>query len=98
MTMPCVVAFLALTSCMWLETVGGKMKRERSIPWNHCKVLLKCTFLLKLLNHSFCICGIKENERQNFLSFVAVLSEIRGFNYTVFSYTFIDVEYIYGFV
>jgi hypothetical protein len=59
-----------------LEIVGGKMKRERSMTWNYCQVLLKCTFLLKLLNHSFYVCSIKEHERWNILSFVAVLLEI----------------------
>jgi len=56
---------------------------------NHCQVLLKCMFLLKLLNHSFCVCSINEHERRNILSFVAVLSEVQGFNHTVFMYMFI---------
>jgi len=73
MTMQCVVVFPALTSCMWLEIAGGKMNRERSMTWNHCQVLLKCMFLLKLLNHSFYVCSINEHERWNILSFVAVL-------------------------
>jgi hypothetical protein len=71
------------------ERAGGKMKRKRSMTWNHCEVLLKCTFLLKLLNCSFCVCSINEHERQNILSFVAVLLEIRSFNHTVFIYMFI---------
>jgi hypothetical protein len=71
--MQCVVAFPALTSCLWLEIAGGK--RERSMTWNHRQVLLKCMFLLKLLNHTFYMCSINEHERWNTLSFIAVLPE-----------------------